>query len=82
MTEYECPHCGHRWLPRKATPPKKCCRCQKPFTLPLPTVKAKPSQLLAGASTGELKTLAAVLRILRAGGVDADRIRWLSETNR
>lgn len=82
MNEYECPHCGHRWLPRKATPPKKCSKCQKPFTVPPLPVKTKPSQLLAGATAEELKTLASVLHILRAGGTDAKRIRWLLETRR
>ena len=69
-------------MPRKATPPKKCSKCQKPFVLPPPVVTGKPGKLLAGATTEVLKTLAAVLHILRAGGTDAKRIRWLLETER
>jgi predicted ATP-dependent serine protease len=78
MTKMRCTACGHEWIPRSEKPPKKCPRCQNFHSLEVIGQQKNPEtkELLATASTEELRYLKGVLAILRENDpLFADPIR-------
>lgn len=65
-----CDACSHEWAPRKREPPKKCPRCQSPYSsgqIKQMTQAYAAIDPLAHATQRERETLVGLLTVLRSG---------------
>ena len=85
MIGWKCPNCGHEWAGRRrnkevSEPPKKCPRCQTPFTDAFLRYSVDSGNPLADATAEELAIFAKLLVVLRNDPILASGLRNIAET--